>query len=192
MIRYKFGNQKLYVIPGTAHRFRTEHDAKFYCREHGIDFASVEVYDSKKEWERWNALKLLEREGIITDLRRQVEFELIPTQTERYEVEKMAHCYQVDHGEHAVVSFNTRTEAVAYCRANGIVQKLIKRHNYMKRDIHTRVIEKAAVYTADFVYKRDGKEVVEDVKSDITRKEADYVLRRKLMLWVHDIRILET
>lgn len=191
MKRFKFGNTKLYVIPGTAHRFRTEHDARFYCREHGIDFGSVEVYDSKKEWERWNALQLLEREGIVTDLRRQVEFELIPQQTEDYEVEKMAHCYQVDSGAFVSV-FNTKAEAVNYCRANGIAQKLIRRHNYMTRETRSRVVEKAAVYTADFVYKREGMLVVEDVKSDITRKEADYVLRRKMMLWRHGIRILET
>ena len=75
-MRAKFGNTKLYVIPGTANRFRTEHDARFYCQEHGIDFAVVEKYDSRKEWDRWNALQLLEREGIISDLRRQVEFTL--------------------------------------------------------------------------------------------------------------------
>jgi hypothetical protein len=191
MRRYKFGNTKIYVIPGTAHRFRTEHDAKFYCDEHGIDFATVEKYDSQKELERWNALQLLEREGIITGLRRQVEFELIPTQSVDYEVEKMAHCYQVDSGAFVSV-FNTRAEAVAYCRANGIAQKMIRQHDYKLRELHSRIIEKAADYTADFVYKRDGKEVVEDVKSEATRKEADYVLRRKLMLWRHGIRILET
>jgi hypothetical protein len=53
-------------------------------------------------------------------------------------------------------------------------------------------IEQNAVYTADFVYYENGQLVVEDVKSDITRKEADYVLRRKLMLHVHGIRIKET
>jgi hypothetical protein len=55
-----------------------------------------------------------------------------------------------------------------------------------------KVIEKNAVYTADFVYRKDGHLIVEDCKSEITRKEADYVLRRKLMLHVHNIRILET
>ncbi len=48
--------------------------------------------------------------------------------------------------------------------------------------------ERRAVYTADFVYTEDGREVVEDVKGMKTR---DYILRRKLLLWVHGIKIRE-
>ena len=36
------------------------------------------VFDSKKEYRRWQELKMLERTGHITNLRRQVPFELIP------------------------------------------------------------------------------------------------------------------
>jgi len=36
------------------------------------------TFDSVRELVRWNDLKLLERTGDITDLRRQVQFELIP------------------------------------------------------------------------------------------------------------------
>ena len=54
------------------------------------------------------------------------------------------------------------------------------------------VFEQNAVYTADFVFVEDGVTVVEDCKSEYTRKEKDYVLRRKLMLHVHGIRIVET
>ena len=52
-------------------------------------------------------------------------------------------------------------------------------------------IERAAVYTADFRYIGDGVLVVEDVKSKATAKLADYVLRRKLMLFVHGIEVRE-
>ena len=48
--------------------------------------------------------------------------------------------------------------------------------------------ERKAVYTADFVYWENGAEVVEDVKGVKTR---DYILRRKLMKWVHGITIRE-
>lgn len=48
-----------------------------------------------------------------------------------------------------------------------------------------------ARYTADFSYIRDGKLVVEDVKSEYTRQEEDYKLRRKLMLLVHGIYVEE-
>lgn len=38
------------------------------------------TFDSKREYERWCELKLLSRAGSITNLRRQVPFELIPQQ----------------------------------------------------------------------------------------------------------------
>ena len=42
------------------------------------------VHDSKKEAFRWFTLKHLEKEGEISNLRRQVPFELIPTQYETF------------------------------------------------------------------------------------------------------------
>lgn len=39
-----------------------------------------QTYDSKREYRRWNDLQLLERAGMIKDLRRQVKFVLIPAQ----------------------------------------------------------------------------------------------------------------
>lgn len=53
-----------------------------------------------------------------------------------------------------------------------------------------RCLEREAAYHADFVYTQDGKTVVEDAKSRPT-KTKDYVLRRKLMLWRHGVRIKE-
>jgi hypothetical protein len=47
-------------------------------------------------------------------------------------------------------------------------------------------------YTSDFNYTENGVEVVEDVKSDATKKVRDYVLRKKLMLAIHGIAIRET
>lgn len=53
-----------------------------------------------------------------------------------------------------------------------------------------RVVEKEVPYYADFVYMKDGKKIVEDTKSEAT-KTKDYIIKRKLMLWVHNIRIKE-
>ena len=39
-----------------------------------------EVFDSRKEYYRWCDLRLLERAGKISDLKRQVKYELIPKQ----------------------------------------------------------------------------------------------------------------
>lgn len=41
-----------------------------------------ETFDSQGEYNRWCELKMLERAGQITDLKRQVYFELIPAQYE--------------------------------------------------------------------------------------------------------------
>ena len=50
--------------------------------------------------------------------------------------------------------------------------------------------EQACKYKADFVYHMadTGKMVVEDVKGKRTR---EYIIKRKLMLWRHGIKIVE-
>lgn len=92
---------------------------------------------------------LLERAGEIKDLKRQVKFELIPSQREPDTIGK-----------------------------RGGVHK-------------GKVIENAVNYIADFVYTdcRSGVQVVEDSKGMRTK---DYIIKRKLMLYRHGIRILET
>lgn len=54
-----------------------------------------------------------------------------------------------------------------------------------------RCIERACTYVADFVYLNEqGEQVVEDVKSPITRTK-EYIIKRKLMLFVYGIRVKE-
>lgn len=55
--------------------------------------------------------------------------------------------------------------------------------------LKNKCIERKCKYVADFVYFQDGKWVVEDVKGKRTK---DYVLKRKLMLYLKGIRIKET
>lgn len=57
-----------------------------------------------------------------------------------------------------------------------------------QRDENGRVIERPVRYIADFQYLRDGELVVEDTKGVKTK---DYIIKRKLMLHVHGIRIKE-
>ena len=53
-----------------------------------------------------------------------------------------------------------------------------------------KCLERSCVYVADFVYNnQDGIEIVEDSKGFRTR---DYVIKRKLMLWLYGIRVIET
>ena len=110
------------------------------------------VFDSRKEARRWGELSLLLRAGKITDLDRQVKFELIPAQYETYE----------RYGK-----------------------------NGQRLKDGTRLVERAAIYTADFVYTdENGVRVIEDTKSQATRTEA-YILRRKLMYARYKIKIRE-
>lgn len=54
-----------------------------------------------------------------------------------------------------------------------------------------KLIEREVAYYADYsYYDKDGNEVVEDVKSPATRTK-DYIVKRKMMLYVHGIRIRE-
>lgn len=109
--------------------------------------AEGERFDSKKEYSRWCALRLLERAGKITDLRRQVRYTLIPPQRE---------------------------------------PDIIGPRGGVKPG---RLLERPVEYVADFVYQQEGKTIVEDTKGV---KTPEYIIKRKLMLWVHGIRILET
>lgn len=93
------------------------------------------TFDSMKEYRRYCELRLIERAGAITELQRQVKFELIPAQ-----------------------------------RIDG------------------KVVERACQYIADFVYQENGKRVVEDTKGVKTK---DYIIKRKLMLYIHGIRVKE-
>lgn len=51
-----------------------------------------------------------------------------------------------------------------------------------------RLLEKECSYIADFVYEENGKEIVEDTKGIKTK---DYIIKRKLMLFIHGIRVKE-
>lgn len=96
-----------------------------------------EVFDSVKEYRRWCELKLLERAGKIVNLKRQLKFELIPSQK-----------------------------------------------------VDGKVVERPCNYIADFYYTdtETWQTVIEDTKGFKTK---DYIIKRKLMLWVHGIRIQE-
>ena len=53
-----------------------------------------------------------------------------------------------------------------------------------------KIVERAVIYVADFVYRdaHSGEKVVEDAKGMRTR---DYIIKRKLMRYVHGIEIRE-
>ena len=55
-------------------------------------------------------------------------------------------------------------------------------------DENGKCIERECRYIADFVYLKDGEMIVEDTKG---YKTPDYIIKRKLMLKVHGIRVRE-
>ena len=76
--------------------------------------------------------------------------------------------------------------------AAGMIQDLKCQVPYMlipSQYIGGKCVERAVTYKADFVYKMDGKLVVEDCKGF---KTPDYIIKRKLMLHVYGIRVKET
>lgn len=52
-----------------------------------------------------------------------------------------------------------------------------------------KLLEREIGYVADFVYTEDGKQVVEDTKGFRT---GEYIMKRKMMLYFHGIKIKET
>lgn len=95
-------------------------------------------------------------------------------------------------GVHASKKEHRRSVALQQMQRIGLIQNLREQVKYelvpSQRGLDGKVIERAIGYIADFVYEQDGNEVVEDAKGFRT---ADYVMKRKLMLWVHGIRVVE-
>lgn len=112
--------------------FRPKKESKYRNRKI-IDFDGNK-FDSKKEYERWITLNLLQKAGQISGLKRQVEYRLLPSY---------------------------------------------------------KGIQQGVKYVADFVYAENFKCIVEDVKSDITRKKSDYIIKKKLLYHIYKIKIKE-
>lgn len=76
-------------------------------------------FDSKKEANRWQELKILERAGEISHLQRQVKYELIPTQRIDGKVVERACTYIADFVYHELGSNEVVVEDVKGYRNPG-------------------------------------------------------------------------
>jgi hypothetical protein len=87
-----------------------------------------------------------------------------------------------------------RWQELRFMERAGMIKDLYRQAEFVlipsQKDIAGRVIERAVKYIADFVYTENGQTVVEDVKSEATRTP-EYIIKRKLMLFIHGIRIKE-
>ena len=94
------------------------------------------------------------------------------------------------------VEFDSRKEARRYSelllleRAGAIqgLQRQVKFELIPSQRYDGKVIERPCHYIADFVYLENGNLVVEDTKGFRTK---DYIIKRKLMLYLCGIRIKE-
>lgn len=89
------------------------------------------------------------------------------------------------------ITFDSKKEANRYCELclmenAGYITNLQRQVRYTL--IPKQEGERACEYIADFVYEENGKTVVEDTKGF---KTPEYKIKRKLMLYVHGIRIKE-
>lgn len=127
----------------------------YYSRQSKYNNRKVEfdgiTFDSAREAQRYQELKWMQQAGVISELKLQVPYELIPA------------------------AFEESTE-------------LYSRGPKKGQPKPGRCIEQACTYLADFQYYENGKLVVEDAKGMHTK---EYVIKRKLMLFRHGIRIRE-
>lgn len=93
-------------------------------------------------------------------------------------------------------TFDSKKEAqryreLSFLQRAGIIRDLELQKQYElipAQRIGAKIVERAVKYKADFVYKENGETVVEDTKGVKTK---DYIIKRKLMLWIHGISIRE-
>lgn len=91
------------------------------------------------------------------------------------------------------IKFDSKAEAQRYCELKLLQKagKITDLQAHVKFElIPKNKFECAVKYIADFTYTENGILVVEDVKSKPT-KTKDYIIKRKLMLHVHGIRVKE-
>ena len=95
------------------------------------------------------------------------------------------------------IVFDSKKEAKRYqelilLERAGVISDLQRQVKFVLipvQRINGKVVERECSYVADFVYLDEaGKKVVEDTKGVKTK---DYIIKRKLMLYVHGIRIKE-
>lgn len=95
------------------------------------------------------------------------------------------------------IVFDSQHEYKRWCELRlleraGNIQALQRQVKYVlipsQRGENGKVIERECSYIADFVYRQNGRIIVEDTKGFRT---ADYKIKRKLMLHVHGIKINE-
>ena len=127
---------------------------------------TADGHASKREAKRAAELRLMEKAGEISNLREQVEYDLLPAVYERED--------GLGYYSPSCRMTKASAEKIAGCKL--------------------KIMERRVSYVADFVYQKDGHTVVEDAKGYRNPSSATYkvfVLKRKLMFYKYGIRVRE-
>lgn len=165
----------------------SKYHAKKVLSMDGIEF------DSKLEAKRWDYLRGLQEEGKIWDLKRQVEYVLVPRQP-RLAIKMMKTKMKVEErlGENPVtytadfvyktiykgpIAFDPRLDNINYYTTKGDMVYFAYAANIIEPDLRPELANFEGEIT-----------VVEDTKGFKTK---DYIIKRKLMRYMENIAIRE-
>ena len=86
------------------------------------------------------------------------------------------------------IKFDSKKEANRYLELcmlekSGIIKNLERQKRF--EIVPKTDGERAVHYLADFVYEENGKLICEDVKSDATRRDKTYIIKRKLFKYLY-------
>lgn len=124
------------------------------------------VFDSKGEWMRWLFLKEAEKNGQISDLRRQVKYILIPTQY--------------------------RDEIVHLKTKDKVVQRVAEREITYTADFVYKKPKSSTPFHQDLFGEKSNIEIYETVVEDFKGFPNDrWPLKKAMMLYFHKIAIRE-
>lgn len=87
-------------VSGVKKNFTTAKESKYHAKK--VEIEGVQ-FDSKKEAQLWVRLQNLQRMGVISELQRQVRFELVPKQKDERAVHYVAD-YVFKEGDKLVVA----------------------------------------------------------------------------------------
>ena len=165
----------------------SKYHAKKVLSMDGIEF------DSKLEAKRWDYLRGLEEQGKIGNLRRQVEYEIIPKQ-EKLTIKQLKRKVKAEKrlGEHPVTYIADFVYKVHYAGPIAFDPKVDNLNYYTPKGDMVYYSSVSGVLepepAANIIQWSGPVTVVEDTKGIKTR---DYILKRKLMRYLNNIAIRE-
>ena len=197
----------LLVVAANAQPGKLNENSGHYGKETKYHAVQVKVggrkYDSIHEAERARELRLLERAGKIQGLREQVRFELVPAIYEVGQFDMMGDAIPLYDPPCLFQSAVARNEILE----GGVPPVRPFRAPRIRETAESgtgnpsptkrrkgRCVERSVEYVADFVYyKPDARGIMDELVVEDAKgvKTKDYVIKRKLMLWVYGIRVKE-